>query len=179
MWMTLSSPQLASLRPSELTLSDWTAPLCPSRSRTDTSSSRSHQLSIPSLPPLSSSSPVGLQASAYTFSLGSRRACNRSPLLTSQTKSSPPPLPPPPLASKRPSGLHATLMTMPRCPCSDALTVPSENSNRKTLPLSLPLPSRVPPRSPATPRPLPGSARLIHRRMPVSTSHTSTPCSKL
>src|SRR5579864_2530796 len=132
--MTLSSPQLASLRPSELTLSDWTAPLCPCHTRTHSSCCRSHQRSMPSLPPLSSSSPVGLQSSAYTFSLGSLRACNCSSLLTSQTKSSPPPLPPPPLASRRPSGLHATLMTMPRCPCSDALTVPSAASHRKTLP---------------------------------------------
>src|SRR5690349_21482078 len=73
--------------------------------------------------------PVGLQSSAYPFSLGSFRAYSRSPLCASQTKSSPSPLPSPPLASSRPSGLHATLMTIPRCPCSDALTVPSDASH--------------------------------------------------
>src|SRR2546422_793754 len=174
--MTLSSPQLASLRPSELILRDWTAPLCPSRTRTHSSCCRSHQRSMPSLPPLSSSSPLGLQASAYTFSLGSPKVCNRSPLLTSQTKSSPPPLPPPPLASSRPSGLHATLMTMPRCPLSDTLTVPSEASHRKTLPLSPPLANRVPSGLHATQRTLPSCSRLIHRRVPASASHTCTPC---
>src|SRR5260221_8782232 len=163
--MTLSSPQLASLRPSELILSDWTAPLCPSRTCTHSSCSRSHQRSMPSLPPLSSSSLVGLQASAYTFSLGSSRAYSCSPLCTSQTKSSPPPLPPPPLASSRPSGLHATLMTIPRCPFSDALTVPLEASHRKTLPLSPPLANRVPSGLHATRRTLPGCSRLIHSRV--------------
>src|SRR5258708_19462984 len=173
--MTLSSPQLASLRPSELILSDWTAPLCPSRTRTHSSCSRSHQRSMPSLPPLSSSSPVGLQASAYTFSLGSPRPCNRSPLLPSQPKHPPPPLPPPPLASKRPSGLHATLMTMPRCPSSDALTVPSETSNRKTLPLSPPLATRAPSGPHAPPRPRPGAPPRLHGPMPLRPSHPCTP----
>src|SRR5205085_70141 len=64
---------------------------------------------LPSLPPLSSSAAVGLQASAYTITLGSLQACRRCPLETSQTKISPlPPLPLPPLASRVPSGLHAT-----------------------------------------------------------------------
>src|SRR5713101_3601691 len=80
---------------------------------------------LPSLPPLTNTAPVGLQASAYTIAFGSLQACRRSPLCTSQTKSSPPPLLPPPLASRVPSGLQATLRTMPRCPWNCCSSVPS------------------------------------------------------
>src|ERR1051326_7682529 len=79
-----------------------------------------HPRSMPSLPPLSSSPPVELQASAYTSEPGSLQDCRRSPLCTSQTATSPLPLLPPPLTSLVPSGLQATLMTIPRCPRSEA-----------------------------------------------------------
>src|SRR2546423_7802881 len=104
----------------------------------------SHQRKVPSLPPLSSTTPVGLQASASTTSLGSLKVCRCSPLCASQTKSSPLPRLPPPLARRVPSGLHATLMTMPRCPCSEALSMPSEACHRHALPSSPPLASCVP-----------------------------------
>src|SRR5437868_15183501 len=136
----------------------------------------SHQRMVPSLPPLTSTTPVGLHASASTTSLGSLRACRRFPLCASQTKSSPLPLLPPPLASRVPSGLHATLMTMPRCPCSEALSEPLEASHRHTLPSSPPLASCVPSGLHATRRILVGCPRPTHRRVPVVTSHTCTPC---
>src|SRR5205085_8392591 len=103
------------------------------------------QRMVPPLPPLSSSAAVGLQASAYTITLGSLQACRRCPLETSQTKISPlPPLPLPPLASRVPLGLQATLMTTPRCPWKRCSRVPSEACHRHTLPSSPPLANRVP-----------------------------------
>src|SRR5947209_18908945 len=106
--MAPSSPQLASLWPSGLARSDWTAPRCPCRSARHSPLCTSHQRMLPSPPPLSSTALVGLQASAYTIALGSLQACRRCPLDTSQTKISPlPPLPLPPLASRVPSELQA------------------------------------------------------------------------
>src|SRR5712692_4529065 len=131
---------------------------------------------MPSLPPLTSSASVGLQASAYTIALGSLQAYRRSPLCASQTTSSPLPLPPPPLANRVPSGLQATFMTLPRCPCSEALTVPSEASHRKTLPSSPQLARRVPSGLHATRRILVCCPRPTQRQVPVVTSHTCTPC---
>src|SRR5439155_20940931 len=99
---------------------------------------------LPSLPPLSSTALVGLQASAYTIALGSLQACRRCPLDTSQTKISPlPPLPLPPLASCVPSGLQATLMTPTRSPCKLRTLLPSVASHSHTLPSSLPLANLV------------------------------------
>src|SRR5258708_3426332 len=170
--MTLSSPHLAGGRPSALIMSDWPAPWCAFCTLTHSPRCRSPQRMIPSLPPLISSAPLGLQASAYTFSLGSLKVYRRSPLYASQILSSPPPIPPPPLASLRPSGLQATLMTMPRCPCREALTIPSEASQRKTLPSSPQLARRVPSGLQATRRILVSCARPTHRRGPVVTSHT-------
>src|SRR6266849_5440665 len=57
--MVLSSPQLARVFPSGLTLSDWTAPRCPFCTLRHSPRCTSHQRSIPSLPPLSSSAPGG------------------------------------------------------------------------------------------------------------------------
>src|SRR2546421_11457586 len=177
MLMAPSSPQLASLRPSGLTLSDWTAPWCASCTRTHSPLCTSHQRMLPSLPPLSSTAAVGLQVSAYTIALGSLQACRRCPLDISQTKSSPlPPLPLPPLASRVPSGLQATLMTTPRCPWNRCSRVPSEARHRHTLPSSPPLANRVPSGLHATRRILVGCERPTHRRVPVVTSHTCTPC---
>src|SRR6266699_1497668 len=51
--------------------------------------------------------------------------------------------PPPPLANRVPSGLHATLATLPLCPCSRCSSVPSEASHRHTLPSSPQLANRV------------------------------------
>src|SRR5258708_20322545 len=76
----------------------------------------SHQRSMPSLPPLSSSPPAGLQASAYTIEPGSLQDRRRSPLGTSQTTTSPPPLLPPLPAILVPPGLHATLLPTPPYP---------------------------------------------------------------
>src|SRR5712692_5002175 len=130
---------------------------------------------LPSLPPLISTAPVGLHTTASTIALGSLQAYRRSPPCTSQTMSSPLPLLPPPLASRVPSGLQATLMTMPRCPCSEARSRPSEASHRHTLPSSPLLASWVPSGLHATRRILVGCARPTHRRVPVVTSHTCTP----
>src|SRR5258708_9642674 len=173
--MTLSSPHLAGGRPSALIMSDWPAPWCAFCTLTHSPRCRSPQRMIPSLPPLISSAPLGLQASAYTFSLGSLKVYRRSPLYASQILSSPPPLPPPPLASLRPSGLQATLMTMPRCPCREALTIPSEASQRQTPPSSPQLARCVPSGLQATRRILVSCARPTHRRVPVVASHTCTP----
>src|SRR5947209_12215853 len=132
---------------------------------------------LPSLPPLSSTAAVGLQASEYTIALGSLQACKRSPLVTSQTKPSPLPPPPlPPLASRVPSGLQATHMTTPRCPWKRCSSMPSEACHRHTLPSSPPLANRVPSGLHATRRVLVGCERPTHRRVPVLTSHTCTPC---
>src|SRR6266567_2487635 len=111
-----SSPQLASERPSGLTLSDWIVPWCARRVCTHSPRSMSHQQSVPSLPLLTSIVPVGLQASAYTISLSSLNVCRSTPLCTHQTKSSPLPRPPPPLARRVPSGLHATRRIVVGCP---------------------------------------------------------------
>src|SRR5712692_772607 len=129
---------------------------------------------MPSLPPLTSTDPVGPQARAFIMALGSFKVYRRSPLRTSQTQSSPLPLPPP-LPSRAPSGLQATLMTLPRCPGSEALSVPSEASHRHTLPSSPPLARCVPSGLQATRRILVGCARLTQRRVPVAISHTCTP----
>src|SRR5260370_17482475 len=130
---------------------------------------------MPWVPPLSSITPVGLQASAYTTAPDSLKACKRSPLCTSQTKSSSLSLPPPPLASHVPSGLQATLMTMPRCPCSEARSRPWEASHRKTLPSSPQLARCVPSGLHSTRRILVGCPRPTHRQGPLVTSHTSPP----
>src|SRR5207245_4852918 len=126
--MAPSSPQLASILPSGLTLSACTVPWCPWYICLYCLPSTSHQRSIPSLPPLISIVPVGLHASAYTTSLSSLNVCRGSPLWAplraSQTKISPLPRPPPPLARRVPSGLHATHLTIPRCPCSRTCCVP-------------------------------------------------------
>src|SRR5258708_21740354 len=120
-----------------LSLSDWAVPWCARRVCTHSPRSTSHQQSMPSLPPLTSIVPVGLQASAYTISLSSLNVCRSSPLWAPlrahQTKSSPLPRPPPPLARRVPSGLQATLITIPRCPCRRACCVPLEASHRMTL----------------------------------------------
>src|SRR5260370_31675825 len=95
---------------------------------------------LPSLPPLSSTAPVGLQASVYTIALGSLQACRRCPLDTSQTTISPlPPLPLPPLANRVPSGLQATLLTTPRCPWKRCSRLPPQACHTHTLPSSPPL----------------------------------------
>src|SRR5258708_211655 len=130
---------------------------------------------MPSLPPLSSTTPVGLQASAYTTAPGSLKACRRSPLCASHTKSSPPSLPLPPEASHVPSGLQATLMTMPRCPCSEARSRPWEASHRKTLPSSQQLARHVPSGLHSTRRTLVGSPRPTHRQVHGVPPHTCTP----
>src|SRR5436305_10397486 len=131
---------------------------------------------MPSLPPLTNSAPVRLQANAYTIALGSLHAYRRSPLCTSQTTSSPPSPLPPPLASRVPSGLHATLITMPRCPWNCCSSVPSEAFHRHTLPSSPQLASRVPCGLHATRRILVSCARPTQRRVAVVTSHMCTPC---
>src|SRR6266516_4883475 len=102
--MDPSSPQLASLLPSMLSLT-----LC-----------TFHQRSLPSLPPLSTSSPLGAQVSAETTPgcparalLPASQAGWRSPLWASHTTSSPASLLPPPEPSREPSGLQATLVTAP------------------------------------------------------------------
>src|SRR5260221_13138845 len=130
---------------------------------------------MPSLPPLSSTTPVGLQASVYTTAPGSLKAGRRSPLCTSQTKSSSLSLPPPPLASHVPSGLQATLMTMPRCPCSEARSRPWDASHRKTLPSSQQLARHVPSGLHSTRRTLVGSPRPTHPQVPLVNSHTRHP----
>src|SRR5258708_6050858 len=101
--------------------------------------------------------------------------CRRSPLHTSQMKSSALPPLPPPLASHDPSGLQATLMTIPPCPCSEARSRPWQASHRKTLPSSQQLASHVPSGLHSTRRTLVGSPRPTHRQVPVVTSHTLTP----
>src|SRR5438552_11018233 len=115
---------------------------------------------LPSLPPLSSTAAVGLQASAYTIALGSLQDCRRRPLVTSQTKISPlPPLPLPPLASRVPSELQVTLMTTPRCPWKRCSSMPSEACHRHTLPSSPQLANREPPPCLGTGRPAWGAGK--------------------
>src|SRR5213080_925791 len=175
MWMAPSSPQLASQFPSGLTWSRCTVPRCARQTRTHSPLCTSHQRSLPSLPPLTSTAPVGPQASAFIIALTSFKVYGRSPLCTSQTKISPLSLPPPPLASRVPSGLQATLMTMPRCPRSFSSSVPSEASHRHTLPSSPPLARHMPSGLQATRRiQAGGSVHPTHRRVPVVTSHTCT-----
>src|SRR6266446_3691837 len=94
--MAPSSPQLASREPSGLRLSDWIVPWCAFRTRTHSPCCKSHQRSIPSLLPLSSSVPLGFQANACTTAFGSLKVYRHSPLRASQMKSSPLPLLPPP-----------------------------------------------------------------------------------
>src|SRR5258708_16019913 len=151
MRMAPSSPQLASERPSGLTLSDWTVPWCAWRVCTHFPRSTSHQRSMPSLSPLISIVPVGLHTSAYTTSLSSLKAFRGSPLCASQTKSSPLPRPPPPLARRVLSGLHATHITMPRCPCRRARCVPVAAPHKVPRPHQPPLATPIPPRPPTTP----------------------------
>ena len=133
------------------------------------------QRTLPSLPPLTNTAPVGLQTSAFTIAFGSLQACRRSSLCIFQMTSSPLPLPPPPLTSHVPSGLHATLMTMPRCPWNCCSNVPSEAFHKHTLPSSPPLARYLPSGLHATRRILVGCARPTHRRVPVVTSHTCIP----
>src|SRR5258708_3439822 len=121
---------------------------------------------LPSLPPLTNTAPVGLQASAYTIAFGSLQACRCSPLCASQTTNSPLPLLPPPLASRVPSGLQATLRTIPRCPWNCCSSVPSEAFHKHTLPSSPQLASRVPSALHATRPILVGCPRLTHRPSP-------------
>src|SRR5260370_29734938 len=104
---------------------------------------------MPSLLPLSSSVPLGFQASACTTAFGSLKVYRHSPLRASQMKSSPLPPLPPPLASRVPSGLQATLTARPRCFCSFASSVPSAVSHIHPLPSSphLPRPLPSPPRT--------------------------------
>src|SRR5437660_11161950 len=118
--MTPSSPQLASVLPSGLTLSACTIPRCASCTRTHSPLCTSHQRSMPSLPPLSSSSSLGPHATAETTPgcpakalLPAPQAGWRCPLCASHTNSSPPSLPPPAEASHIQSGCHATLVTPP------------------------------------------------------------------
>src|SRR2546421_8715549 len=119
---------------------------------------------MPSLPPLTSTAPVGSQARACTTAFGSLNVYRRSPLRASQTKSSPLPPPPPPLASRVPSGLQPTLATLPRCPCSFVSIVPLEASQRHTLLSSPQLARRVPSGLQATRRILVDCVWLTHRR---------------
>src|SRR5690242_14960254 len=118
--MVLSSPLLASSPPSRLTCSDCTVPRCSWRIIRHFPLLTSHQRMHPSLPPLISTSPFGLHASANTLSACSPKRWIISPLSTSQTKSSPPLLPPPPLAKRFPSGLHAIRTTALWCCCHRA-----------------------------------------------------------
>src|SRR3954454_22649206 len=118
--MAPSSPQLASLLPSGLTLSDCIVPWCAWRTCTHSPLCTSNQRSLPSLPPLTSSCPLGAQVTAETppgcptkALLPAPQAGWRSPRGTSHTKSSPPSLPLPPEASHVPLGLQATLVTTP------------------------------------------------------------------
>src|SRR5258708_26269976 len=129
----------------------------------------------PPLPPLTNAAPVGLHASAYTIAFGSLQACRGSPLCACQRTNSQLPLLPPPLASRVPSGLQATLRTIPRCPWNCCSSVPSEAFHKHTLPSSPQLASRVPSGLHATRRILVGCARLTHRRVPAVTPHTPIP----
>src|SRR6266849_9061612 len=130
---------------------------------------------MPSLLPLSSSVPLGFQASVCTTAFGSLKVYRHSPLRASQMKSSPLLLLPPPLASRVPSGLQATLAARPRCFCSFASSVPLEVCHRHTLPSSPQLARRVPSGLHATLRILAGVSVLpTHRHLPVVTSHTCT-----
>src|SRR5260370_22627830 len=101
---------------------------------------------MPSLPPLSSSPPAGLQARAYRIEPGSLQDRRRSPLGTSQMTTSPLPLLPPLLASLVPSGLQATLITIPLCPPTEARSRPSAASRTHTLPSTPQLATRRPSR---------------------------------
>src|SRR5260370_24633704 len=85
-----------------------------------------------------------IYTSAYTIERDSFQAYRRFPLGTSQTTTSPLPLLPPLLASLVPSALHATLITIPLCPRSEARSLPSLASQSHTLPSSPPLPTCVP-----------------------------------
>src|SRR5713101_550070 len=136
----------------------------------------SHQRSMPSLPPLSSNSPLGLQSMANTLPGASAKECRRSPLCASHRNNSSLPLLPPPLANRVPSGLHTTLATIPRCPCSLWSSAPSEAFHRRTLPFSPPLARRVPSGLQATRWITVGYALLTQRGVRAVTSHTSTPC---
>src|SRR5260370_8345049 len=98
----------------------------------------SHQRSLPSLPPLSTSSPLEAQLSAETTPGCPAKACTRCPLWASHTKSSPLSLLPPPEASRVPSGLQATLVTPPRCPATRSTCLPSTPSPTDTPPSSSP-----------------------------------------
>src|SRR6266480_7570935 len=132
--------------------------------------------SLPSLPPLSSRSPTGCQATASSTLASPCRAARRSPLWASHTKSSPPSLPPPE-ASRLPSGLQTTLRTGPRCPESRRNCVPSEASHTEMWPSSPPPTRRVPSGLQATRKIQVACACPTPRWEPVVTFHTRTPCS--
>src|SRR5215469_7567357 len=136
----------------------------------------SHQRSIPSLPPLTSISPLGLQATAEATPGCPARACTRSQLCASHTKSSPPSLPPPAEASRFPSGLQATFMTTPPCPASRRSSVPPVASHTYTKPSLPPPPSCVPSGLQDTRRMRVGCwVRPTQRRVCAVISHTCTP----
>src|SRR2546421_10057871 len=114
-----SSPQLESLRPSGLILSDWTVPWCARRVCPPPPLCLSHQRSIPSLPPLTRTAPVGPQATVYTIPgcpdrtlFPASQAGWRSRLRISHTNTSSLSLLPPPEASHFPSRLQATSFTL-------------------------------------------------------------------
>src|SRR6266550_8908060 len=96
----------------------------------------SHQRSIPSLPPLTRTAPVGPQANAYTIPGCSDRTRTRSPQCISHTNNSPPSLLPPPEASHFPSRLQATSFTLPCCPPSCMNTLPSVALHPAAVPSS-------------------------------------------
>src|SRR2546427_12113727 len=97
----------------------------------------SHQRNAPSPPPLISTPPLESHARAYVIPPRSLKMDSRSPLCASQTTISPLPWHPPPLASRVPSGLQATLSSMPPCPCIESRHCPSAASHTHTLPSSL------------------------------------------
>src|SRR6266699_4356104 len=135
----------------------------------------SHQRNAPSPPPLISTPPLESHASAYVIPPRPLKMDSRSPLCASQTMISPLPWPPPTLASRVPSGLQATLSTMPLCPWSETRRWPSEASHRQTLPSSLQLTNCVPSRLHSILRMMVGGVSLTKWQVPVATSHTYTP----
>src|SRR5204863_10135749 len=95
----------------------------------------------------------------------------------SHKNNSPPSLPPPPLTNCVPSGLQSTLITLPLCPCSFPIIVPSEASHRQMLPSS-PQPAK------RVPSGLQARRRILwccptQQRVRVTIFHTCTPRTKL
>src|SRR5438128_2579557 len=84
----------------------------------------SHQRSLPSLPPLTTRSPLGAQVSAETTPGCPPKARTRVPLCASHTSSSPLSLLPEPEARRLPSGLHPTPDTSQRWPRNILGSVP-------------------------------------------------------